>query len=181
MIDHMLWNGKMGKLCGSRLVSTLGWSLGLLWLLPSLALAEPAGEAGEGPDPGSEAEQVVPPVDLDRLLTLPSSYVADGERRGGARRGEWRTRFLEARDKVAEAEVEVARLQTKLEGISADSASWSAGAPGLSNPDPQSSPLSYGLLQQIRHAREAVEAAERELRELDVNADLAAVPESWRE
>jgi hypothetical protein len=144
-------------------------------------LAAPLAHAEEGAPEPPAAEEAAPPVDLDLLLRLPDSFVADGERRGGASRTEWRARFAEARSRVAEREAELDDLQTRMEGLAGDSSTWSAGAPGLSNPDPKTQTLSYKLRQDLRRAREGVVEAERALRDLRVEADLADVPESWRE
>jgi hypothetical protein len=43
------------------------------------------------------------------------------------------------------------------------------------------SPLDFRLRQTIQRHRLEIERLERQLRELEVEANLAAVPESWRE
>jgi hypothetical protein len=159
-----------------------------LWSLALIALWQAEEGRADSPsvatDAGPQAVQVVKEddsVDLDLLLRLPDSYTVDGRRRGGAGRSEWRTRFFEARESLDEEKATLAKLHRKMEGMAGSGGSWSAGAPGMSNPDPQQSTLNYKLRQDIRRAREAVSQAEKELRALRVEADLAAVPESWRE
>ena len=45
----------------------------------------------------------------------------------------------------------------------------------------ENSPVSFKLREEIRSGKEQVEEAERKHRELEVEADLADVPQSWRE
>ena len=151
-----------------------------VWLLPaSLASAEAAAEPGSGARWSSWAGE--PAIDLDLLLKLPESYVTDGERRGGASRSEWRSRFFQARENLSQRQEELARFQGQMEGMAGDSSTWSVGAPGLGSSDPKDSTLSYKLRQDIRRAREKIDEAQRALRELRIQADLAGVPEAWRE
>ena len=160
-----------------------------VWLLAGalIAISASALSAESGDDAAREGATSAPQgdaepiVDLDLLLRLPDSYVADGERRSGATRGQWRTRFFEAREKIAELRDQRDRLQSKMEGLAGDSGTWAAGAPGLAAPDPKNSTLSYKLRQEIRRTREDIDDAERALRDLRVQADLADVPEAWRE
>ena len=151
-------------------------SRGSVWLLAGamMAISASAPSAESGND-------VEPVVDLDLLLRLPDSYVADDERRGGASRGEWRARFFEVRENLDELRDQIDRLQAKMEGLAGESGTWAAGAPGLAAPDPKNSTLSYKLHQDIRRVREEIGDAERKARDLRVQADLADVPETWRE
>ena len=152
-------------------------------LLLLLAAAEGVAESDmSAPQETAAASQDAPPaVDLDLLLRLPDEYSVDGRLRGGASRSEWRSRFFEAREQLGEEQANLARLQRKMEGMAGGGGSWSAGAPGMAAPDPQHSTLNYKLRQDIRRARESVTEAEHNLRALRVEADLASVPESWRE
>ena len=68
-----------------------------------------------------------------------------------------------------------------MEGLAGESGTWAAGAPGLAAPDPKNSTLSYKLHQDIRRGREEIGDAERKARDRRVQADLADVPETWRE
>ncbi len=63
--------------------------------------------------------------------------------------------------------------------VAGDSGQWSVAAPGTT-PNPENTPLSYKLRQEIRRQREEVERAERRLRALEIEADLAEVPAEWR-
>jgi hypothetical protein len=130
------------------------------------------GETEPAADPGPE-------VGLDKLLRLPNSFEADIDRRGGATASEWRLRFDKARGGVDEAKEKLVKAEKELDQISGSSTSWQVSAPGAS--DPQTSPLSLRLRQEVKAHRAEIEQAERELRSLDVAADLAAVPAEWRE
>lgn len=122
-----------------------------------------------------------PAVSLEKLLRLPDSYSAPAEaRRAGADASQWRERFLGARSRIetARSELEDAKLQMK--GLASESAQWQASAPGAAGGDPGESPLSFKLRDRVRAQRDELEAAERSLRELEVEANLAGVPEGWR-
>jgi hypothetical protein len=56
---------------------------------------------------------------------------------------------------------------------------WKVGAPGVQAAASDNSPVNYGLRQEIKQNREDVARAERKLRELIVEANLAGVPENW--
>jgi hypothetical protein len=117
-------------------------------------------------------------VDIDRLLRLPSSYNEDSAPRGGNAAEDWRQRFREARKDLDKAHAALAEAQQEMEDTASDSGSWAVSAPGSSNP--QNSPVSYRLRQEIRAQRENVEKYERNLRALEVEADLKEVPLDWR-
>jgi len=126
-----------------------------------------------------EAEPPPKGVTLDELLTLPSALPVESSQRGGLTRGEWSGRFAEA-----EAELETARadLDESLERLSelvGKTSNWKVGAPGVQAGPNDNSPVNYGLRQEIKQNREDVVRAERKLRELSVEANLAGVPENW--
>lgn len=120
-----------------------------------------------------------PEVPLNDLLGLPSGYAPEVERRGGATQGQWRDRFVLVRDRIQESKRLLAKAEKELDSVSETSSAWQVAAPGSS--DPQTSPLSLRLREEVRGHRESIEVAERELRALDVQADLASVPQEWRE
>lgn len=134
---------------------------------------------------------VAPVVPLDRLLSIPGEAVVtpvEAGRRGGATKAEWQTRFTEVREELATAEAALADTRAKLEQSSAVSGAWRMTAPGFGaneNSDtgetvPVDAPLDYKLSQALRRQREDLERAERKLGELEVEANLAGVPEDWR-
>ena len=128
---------------------------------------------------GTDSGEPAPQVALDDLLRLPSGYAESAGRKGGATAPEWRARFAAARTRVSDAEKELERLDKELGALSQDASAWSVAAPGSS--DPQSGPLNLRLRQQIKDQKAAIEEAERDLRALEVEADLAAVPPDWRQ
>ena len=128
--------------------------------------------SGGGEDSGQK-------VELERLLQLPESFDAGGERRGGASESEWRDRFLKARQDVDATRHSLDEAQKQLESLAGDTGSYQVAAPGAT--DPQNSPVSFQLRQEIRRHREELGRAEKRLRALDVQANLADVPEPWRQ
>lgn len=143
---------------------------------PDEAVAKPAaGAAGaaEAAEPGAG-------VDLDRLLKLPSSNDFGVEKRGGATRGEWRSRFRTARTDVDKSKKKLAGLQGKLDEAAAESDSpWRFVPPGASTT--AESTENYSLTEAIRREKSELKRAETRLRELEVEANLANVPDAWRE
>jgi hypothetical protein len=53
-------------------------------------------------------------------------------------------------------------------------------APGLGAATANENPTDYRLSQELKRGREEVDRAERALHELEVEANLAGVPEAWR-
>jgi len=164
---------RFGPGSGSLLLAAAGLIL-LAVASPQAAHAQGAGD----PEPSAAAP---PPstVDLDRLLRLPSSYSESSAQRGGSAADDWRERFREARANLDNSRVALATAQRELESTASESGQWAVSAPGAS--DPQNSPVSYRLLQEIRSQRENVEKYERSLRTLEVEADLKEVPLDWRD
>ncbi len=181
------------------------WVGAWVWLTAALLLTAPlawAGTEGEPPKPkatpdsqpgdvvGEAQGEVLVPVqqpeeppprnvELDDLLRLPQGFSSDVERRGGATRSEWTTRFETARKDFESAKKKLVQLNAELDKVSESSSAWQVSAPGSN--DPQTSPLSIRLRQDMKAQREEIEAAERRLRVLHVEADLAGVPAGWRE
>jgi len=145
-------------------------ALGLLWLAVPLAGAAAA-----------EPKAVLPtePVSLDRLLTLPAVLPIESSERGGLTRGEWSNRFEEADEDVTAAEADLEESLDKLSELVGKTSNWKVAAPGIQAAPSENSPANYGLKQEVRRKREDVARAERALRDLIVEANLAGVPESW--
>jgi len=122
-------------------------------------------------------------VELHQLLKLPSNLELEPEVRGGATRAEWRARFQTAREELAAARAALARTQAKLEDLAGDSSAWKMGAPGLGGASTSASqgPLDYAISTEMKRNRQEVQRTERRLSELEVEANLAGVPESWRQ
>lgn len=133
------------------------------------------------PSAAGEAAESGPAVGLDRLLTLPSSSEFGVEKRGGATRGEWRSRFRKARGDVDRSKKKLAGLQGKLDEAAAESDSpWRFVPPGATATVSENTE-NYTLTEGIRREKTELKRAETRLRDLEVEANLANVPEDWRE
>jgi hypothetical protein len=149
------------------------------WLGPALAagalsLALPGLVSAEEVAPSPS-----PPVKLDRLLELPDSLDYRVERRGGGTQGEWRERFQEAQAELEETRSALAASEAELASLGESSEAWQLAPPGGGTKTPDA-PLSYQLKMQIRRQREEVSGAEERLQDLQIEANLASVPEEWR-
>ena len=157
----------------SRLVLALALSL-LLAALP--ASSQSPDRAGPG-----AAEGEPPRVELDQLLKLPSTLDYSVERRGGRTEGEWRSRFRELRTALEAEREGLEQAEEDLDRVAGTSDAWSVAPPmpGMSEAAADA-PLDYRIRQTINHHRQEIERLERQLRELEVEANLAVVPEDWR-
>ncbi len=131
------------------------------------------------PTAAADDAQSPPSVALDQLLELPPSFEIKAPRPGGATRAEWRDRFGAAHAEDAAAKEALKQAMGKLEGLASQRSNWNVLSPGAEAPQDGDMPLDYALKQEIRGYREEVERAERGLRELGVEANLAGVPEEW--
>jgi len=184
----------MGRSRGARSRSVARLWLGALGFLfigfaaPDRALAQEAEDdltvTGKAAEPApDEVSTDLPPEDvaLDRLLQLPTTLTFDPEKRQGTSEAEWRRRFRDRTGEVSAAETALAETRSELEEATGGSGGgqWQMAPPGSNATE--NSPVSFKLREDIRRGKERVESAERDLRELQVEADLADVPESWRE
>lgn len=136
-----------------------------------VALASPA--PAQEPRAGSPG--------LDRLLRLPDSVEFSSELKGGATRSEWRQRFGDARASLAKAEAALAESQGKLAAAAGEKSEWQFSPPGVPSQQPsEDSSSNFSLREQVRRNRGEVDRAKARLRELNVEANLAGVPEEWR-
>jgi hypothetical protein len=143
-------------------------------LLLAAFLAPPRARAqGEAPAPPGK-------VGLDKLLQLPDDLEFDVEKRGGLTRSEWLARFDEARRSLADARAGLADAQEKLSKFAGKSDNWNMAPPGLPAEAAEGGGDTYKLREEIRRWRGEIERSEARLRELDIEASLAGVPESWR-
>jgi hypothetical protein len=144
-----------------------------------LALAAAASAAW-----GQQPEAPATEVPLEKLFQLPESVAttpSSQPRRGGRTRSEWQSRFEQAEAELAKAKQDLEASRKELEEVAPDQA-WSMSAPGLPvQSSPAETSIDYRLRQQIRKQREDLERAEHRIDELVVEANLAGVPEEWRE
>lgn len=140
--------------------------------------------AGGGLPALAQEEQ---PVSLDRLLKIPSSSVPTApvaaEKRGGRTRSQWQDRYRTVRLELVKAEENLAESRAVLEErMSTETSQWKMAAPGIGDATSTSdAPTDYRLTQQLRRDREELARAKRAVQDLDVEANLAGVPEDWRQ
>jgi hypothetical protein len=149
--------------------------------LIALALGGPAARAEDPPAP-AEAAAPAPAgtsgVALDQLLTLPTDRTYSVERKGGMTRGEWRSRYGEVRGELQKERTALEATQGKLEDASGGQ--WSVNPIPGGETDSSRSPIDFQLRTELRRHREEIDRLERKLRQLDIEANLAGVPEAWR-
>lgn len=118
--------------------------------------------------------------DLDRLLKLPDSMQYSSEKKGGATRSEWRSRFAEARSSVVEGEKALEKAQAEQAAVAVTKSEWQFTPPGIPAQTDDNSTTSFQLRQEVKRKRDEVERARVRLRELEVEANLAGIPADWR-
>jgi hypothetical protein len=149
-----------------------------MWIGGLAALAWVAGAgAEEAPPAEAPAAEAPPSVGLDRLLKLPASVSTGVERRGGMTRGEWRGRFEKIERSLSSEEAGLAAAQKERDRVAGSSDQWLLGAPGMTNTE---APLDYRLRQEINRHKEEIERLKSDRTSLEVEANLAGVPEDWR-
>ena len=149
---------------------------GLLLLVP-LALAQ------DDPAPGTQG------VGLGQLLKLPDTYRVEAASRKRGTEDEWRGRFERAASEIEDAKRDLTRLQERMASMAGETSAYQMTAPGLGggggggggSSDGENSPMSFPLRERIRQAKEALTQAKRDQRDLVVQANLAGIPEQWRE
>jgi hypothetical protein len=152
---------------------------GLVSLGAAVALWTGAVQADPPPAPQAPGAGKQPAVGLDSLLKLPPSGAPAAEpRAGGVSRHEWEQRFAAARGDVAAARNAIDKAQQELGALARGTETWQMSAPGA-QAGTENSPVSYRLRQELRKQREELSSAERRLTDLEVEANLAGVPEEW--
>jgi hypothetical protein len=130
------------------------------------------------PAPASEPEPAGPPpksLDLDRLLHPTAVRMQPtGKTYGGRDESGWRGEFRKARQEVSDLEGKVEAVQQHLRNAS--SGEWNYSPAGGEVTDPEV----LKLRAQLKRDRQSLEASRQRLRDLDVEASLAGVPEDWR-
>ena len=138
-------------------------------------------DVAKGEDVASQPEAPAPPsaaplLDLDRLLRPRGAPPSRPAGYGARNQQEWSDAFEHARLEVAVLETRIEVAQEKLR--KASSGNWSYSPMGGG---PPTDPEVLRLRAELRRDRQSLETARRRLRDLDVEASLAGVPESWRE
>jgi hypothetical protein len=159
---------------GSRIprrAARAGLAAGLLLLCVGLA------PAGAEDAPEAEASAARPAPTLDQLLRLPSGVDTGIERRGGLTRGEWHARFERIDTDLAREKKALETAQAERDRVAGTADAWLLGPPGTTSTD---APLDYRLRQEINRHKEEIERLERARKDLEVEANLAGVPDDWR-
>ena len=93
---------------------------------------------------------------------------------------QWRARFADLRQEREKAEEAIAQARRELDSMAEESGggSWNMGAPGSNNTEV--GPMSFKHREAIRSGKEHLDELRRRKRALDIEADIAGVPESWR-
>lgn len=135
---------------------------------------EDASQEAPAPTVGGE-------VELDQLLQLPSSMSFDNDTRNGANSNAWRSRFRAAYKEVSAAEETIATTKRELDSQASTGggSQWQMAPPGANNTEV--TPMNFKLREDLRIGRERLEEAQNKLRALIIQADLAGVPEAWRQ
>ncbi len=149
-----------------------------------------------GSDPAPDVAEQAPPADaprwkgsaressgagLDQLLTLPVDRTYTVDRRGGMTQGEWRARFAAIRDDIGEEQAALEAAEQRMDAA-AEGGQWQVAPPipGQTGAAPGETTLDFKTRQEIRRHRSEIERLERRLREVEIEANLAAVPDEWR-
>ncbi len=150
---------------------------GLGWMAVVLAAAWLAA----APDIRAETPTAEP--GLDDLLRLPSDFETKEAAApvAGVSEDEWKSRFTRAEKAIGDARNSLAATRRELDGLAetGGASQWSVAPPGAQGQQ-STSPLSFKLRQQLTRNREALDAAEKALRDLRIEAVLAGVPSDWR-
>lgn len=145
--------------------------LALVLLSPLYAGAE--SDAPQAGDPPASAPR--PALGLDSLLRPRAVLPAVSERFGGKDEETWREGFSRARAEVRELEEQISRTQQKFRTLS--TGEWEYTPAGGGTP---TDPEVLKLRAQMKRDRQSLDAAERRLREMEVEASLSSVPDDWR-
>jgi hypothetical protein len=137
--------------------------------------ADPANDDGVAPAPAQGAASDKP-IDLDRLLHPPAGALQpNGKTYGGRDQKGWLGEFKRARQEVSDLEGKIEAEQEKLRNVSSNEWNYAPGGGEVTDPEV------LKLRATLRRDRQSLEASRQRLRDLDVEASLAGVPEEWRQ
>jgi hypothetical protein len=155
---------------GAR-VACAAWTL---WIAPLAAAQQGA------PDDGSDTRGAAraPSLDLDKLLNpKPGEPRAETPSRpGGKDRETWQREFQEATAEVGQLRSRVEESQRKMREAAGETGYSYSPAGGGETYDPDV----LKTRAQLQRDRQSLQAAERRLRDLKVEASLAGVPPEWQ-
>ncbi len=149
--------------------------LTLALLLPISGAADPESTMGDAGEVVQTAPRLsAPSLNLERLLRPPRVAGLPPETPGGKDREAWSTEFSGLRSEIADLEQGIALAQDGIREAAPDDWSFSPTGGGM-----PSDPEVLRLRAQLRRDRQSLEAARQRLRDLDVEASLAGVPDGW--
>ena len=170
------------RLDGLVLATSLGVfaGIGAGWAADPLPDFSVTGEATQARPEKAPAGDAVPDIGLENLLKLPSSWEGTEEKRQGLSAVQWRARFSGLANEQRAMEKVLADAREELDGMveQGGGGPWQMGAPGSNNTEV--TPMSFKHRELIRSGKERLEALRRRERALNIEADIAGVPESWR-
>ena len=133
------------------------------------AAEEAKTEALVKPGPG-------PKLSLDRLLRPPAPLAVVREARGGKDRVAWEPAFIKTRSEIQQLEGRIQTGQAQLREVQGPE--WGFTPSGGGQP---TDPELLRLRASLRRDRQSLKGAHQRLRDLEVEASLAGVPEGWRD
>jgi hypothetical protein len=106
----------------------------------------------------------------------------EAEKKGGRTKNQWLERYRTVQRDLEKAQENLAESRAVLEErMGNETSSWKMAAPGMGDASRTSdAPTDYKLTQQLKRDREELARSERAVQDLDVEANLAGVPEDWR-
>ena len=151
--------------------------LTLALLVPIPGSADPESTVGDSGEAVQTAPRLSgPSLNLERLLRPPRVAGPLPETPGGKDREAWSTEFSRLRTEIADLEQQIALAQEGIRAAAPDDWSFSPTGGGM-----PSDPEVLRLRAQLRRDRQSLEAARQRLRDLDVEASLAGVPDGWKQ
>ena len=115
-------------------------------------------------------------LDLQRLLRPPRLADVALQRPGGKDRETWADEFSGLRTEIEDLKRRVALAQERIREVSPGDSGFTPAGGGL-----PSDPEVLRLRAQLSRDRQSLEAANERLRDLDVEASLAGVPDAWKQ
>ncbi len=143
-------------------------------LVVCLSLGGGSQAAAQDESQGGSEVRPAPTLDLDRLLkprTTPGVQI----HYGGRSRGAWEAKFARARNEVAGLELNLVEAHERYR--EASTGEWGhnpTGGQGM-----PTDPEVLKIRAEIKRDRQSLETARKRLRELEVEASLAGVPDAW--
>ena len=164
-------------------MATMGTRIWIAAALLALGVPQTGSAAQEGAAEEPASGGSPPELGLGDLLRPrqgfePSAPRTSSQLKGGKDELSWREAFDQARSEVTALEGRVASKQAELRSLSGDAGEYSfSPIQGGEHTDPEV----QRLRSQLKRDRQSLETARSRLRDLEVEASLAGVPDAWRD